>query len=153
MAKRSLDIVYIGMLSKDGYFESYTERQVRDRGGNTKRPGSMRYLYHHGMVFKDMSPLKNWEDVYSNENTLRFTRKRRHDAREGDKDNFVIIGGAMIKPFKKKNKKQIAQLARLLVGVGINPKVKFEGAHLALPVKEAPYQRKIIGTLEEFINE
>jgi hypothetical protein len=152
MAKRSLDVVYMGMLSKDGYFESYTERQVRSKGGDSKRkPSGYRYLYHHGWVFRKLSPRKDWEDIYAKDSTLRFTRKQRCDVNTVDRDNFVINGEASMKPFEEQNRKQIAQLARLLTGVGISPKVKFEGAPLSLPRKVAPYQRKAIGTLEEFI--
>ena len=152
MAKRSLDIVYLGMLSRDGYFECYTERQVKKHGGDTKRrPSSYRYLYHHEWVFRKLSSRKDWQDIYSKDSTIRFTRKRRQEIKSADRDNFVINGEASMKPFKKRNKEQLAQLARILVGVGISPRVEFEGAPLNLPITDAPYQCKVIGTLEEFV--
>jgi len=152
--KRKIDLVYMGMFSKDGYFESYTEKQVKNLGGEGTRPRpGDRFLYHHQSVFNLLSPLKNWMEIYAKDSTIRFNRKGRYDylLHLRGRDNFVLYGEAAMKPFEKQNKKQMSQLASKLVELNVSPKVCFEGALLHLPEDVATHQEKVIGSLEELI--
>ena len=143
---RKLGDIYLGMLSKNGYFESYTERQVRSLGGVA---GDICH-YHHQTVFDALSPRKDWQDIYAKESTIRFTRKGRitHVIESGG--NIHIFGEAALKPFSKKNKARIEALAKVLILKGVPPDTKFEIPVFHLPKKKAPYQGKAIGTLREF---
>lgn len=147
--RRSLNSVYLGMLSKNGYFESYTEGQVKDLGGDSKRAGSDRYLYHHQRVFNALSPLKDWMDVYAKDSTVRFTRRGRCGTSVTNGDNFELWEEAAMRPFKKKNKEQLSQLAKKLIELGVDGRVEFQGAFLRLPEEVATHRGKVIGSLEE----
>jgi len=148
---RPLDLIYTGMLTKDGYFEAYSEKIIRKLGGKQKEKGESRFTYHHSFVFNKLSKKKKWEDLYYTDDTLRFARKRRFLARGDDRDNFTIGGRVVLDPFSKENYKQLGLLSKKLIENGIDPKTKIEVPNLDLPKKKAPYQRKVIGTLEDFI--
>ena len=140
----------MGMLTKDGYFEGYTEREVRNLGGEgtRTRPGD-RFLYHHSWTFRELSPRKDWMELYAKDSTLRFTRNNRYDVHMRNRDDFNLWGEAAMKPFQKQNKKQLSQLAKKLIELGVNPKDKFRGANLRLPEDVATHQGKVICSLEE----
>jgi hypothetical protein len=148
MVNRSLDLIYIGILTKDGYFEGYTERKVRRHGGLW---GGWRREYHHSFVYSKFSLRTDWEKIINDESTLRFSRYARFDdnGKGEERDDFVLLGRAALQPFWKRNKKQIRHLARLLIKMNINPEDRFRIRNFCLPEKKAPYQGKVIGTLKE----
>lgn len=146
MKKRKLNDIYLGMLTKNEHFESYTEKQLRSLGGYS----GTSYFYHHRAVFAKLSPLEDWENEYAKESTLRFIRKGRvaHIMERGD--NFHLFGESALKPYSKKSRKQIGELAKILIKMGISPDLYFAIPLFRLPEEVAPYQGKEIGTLGEF---
>jgi len=95
---------------------------------------------------------EGWRDVYAKESTIRFVRQYRHDDQRETRDDFTVIGGVAIEPFSKNNRKQLRELAKRLIKLGVDSKRKMILADLHLPEKVAPYQSKSIGTLEELAN-
>lgn len=144
--KRLLDEIYLGVLTKDGRFECFTEKQVRKTGGGAK--GEL--FYHHRAVFSRLSKLKDWQEVITDDENLRFNRITRYTHRDRFGDDIHIAGKSTFFPYDRKSRKQISQLARLLIKKGIKPETRLKVPEYRLSRTKAPYQNEFIGTVGEF---
>jgi hypothetical protein len=148
MVKHPLDEIYFGVLTSDGYFEFYTERQMRKFGG---RDSNKECAYHHYKAFNKLSKRRDIKSLYSDDRNIRFTRNGRWPTKK-ERDMFILTGNCAIDPFSRESKRMIKRLAQILVNMkGITKNTLFRLSQLRLPDEVAPYQGKTIGKIGDFL--
>jgi hypothetical protein len=115
------DAAFIGYLSPDHKFETFTQRQAADAD------------YHHSFLVKDMN-------AYDAEGGLTFVRF-------GGEPIISIKGTPAIDPHDKVSSAMISELARKIIKSGANPDMPIAIENMGFSRIEAPYQGKRIGTL------
>jgi hypothetical protein len=115
------DAAFIGYLSPNHKFETFTERQAADAD------------YHHSFLVKDLN-------AYDAEGGLTFVRF-------GGDPIISIKGTPAIDPYDNASSAMISELARRIIKSGANPDMPIEIENMGFSRTEAPYQGKKIGTL------
>jgi hypothetical protein len=115
------DAAFIGYLSPDHKFETFTQRQAADAD------------YHHSFLVKDL-------DAYDAEGGLTFVRY-------GGKPIISIKGTPAIDPYDQQSSAMISELARKIIKSGANSDMPIVIENMGFSRTEAPYQGKQIGTL------
>jgi hypothetical protein len=115
------DAAFIGYLSPDHKFETFTQTQAADAD------------YHHSFLVKDLN-------AYDAEGGLTFVRF-------GGEPIISIKGTPAMDPHDKGSSAMISELARRIIKSGADPSIPIAIENMGFSRMEAPYQGKQIGTL------
>lgn len=116
---------FIGIVSKDGYVESYDYYKAKEND------------FHHSFCLSEEG-LKH----YDSDETLRFVLNGPHNGYE--KIHIALEGNPALDPFKS-GKKQIKQMCELYLSFGADENISLKVEYHCLGTK---YENEIIGSLK-----